>query len=69
MIFGSKVEDFEHRQDEMSKAKLTLKKAKELESKKKLKPFRYDASTIVYLPNKKAFEEWKNEYENRKILW
>lgn len=69
MIYGSKVEDFEHRQDEMSEAKATLKKAKELESKKKLKPFRYDANTVVYLPNKKAFDEWKKEYESRKILW
>lgn len=69
MIYGSKVEDFEHRQDEMGKAKETLKKAKELEKNRKLRPFRYDANTVVHLPDEESFKEWKKDYESRRRIW
>lgn len=69
-LIGNKLGSYEDSQDERSKAEKALDKAKKMFAKKKLKQFRLDSKTVVFMPSKKAFEEFKKAYNSKdRIIW
>ena len=69
-LIGNKLSSYEYSQDEKSRAEKVLDKAKKLFAKKKLKQFRLDSKTVVFMPSKKAFEKFKKAYNSKdRIIW
>lgn len=68
-LTGHRLGNYEDSHDEKSKAEKALDKAKKLVAKKKLKRFRLDSKTIVFMPSKKAFEEFKKSYKQNNVIW
>lgn len=65
----NRIGNYEDSRDEKTKAEKVLQKAKDKFSKKKLKLFRLDSKTIVFMPSKKAFEEFKKSYKRNNVIW
>lgn len=68
-LIGNKLGSYEDSHDEKNRAEKVLAKAKEKFSKKKLKMFRLDGKTVVFMPSKKAFEEFKKSYKQNNVIW
>lgn len=68
-LIGNKLGSYEDTHDEKKKAEKVLAKAKDTFSKKKLKMFRLDGKTVVFMPSKKAFEEFKKSYKRNNVIW
>ena len=68
-LIGNKLGSYEDSQDEKSRAEKVLDKAKKMFAKKKLKQFRLDSKTVVFMPSKKAFEEFKKSYKQNNVIW
>ena len=66
----NRIGNYEDNHDEKSKAEKVLEKAKATFKKKKLKMFRLDSKTVVLMPSKKAFEQFKKAYNSKsRIIW
>lgn len=68
-LIGNKLGSWEDTHDEKSKAERVLEQAKKRFEKKKLKMFRLDSKTVVFMPSKKAFEEFKKSYKRNNVIW
>lgn len=65
----NRIGNYEDSHDEKTRAEQVLKRAKETFKKKKLKMFRLDRKTLVFMPSKKAFEEFKKSYKRNNMIW
>lgn len=65
----NRIGNYEDSHDEKTRAEQVLKRAKETLNKKKLKMFRLDSKTLVFMPSKKAFEEFKKSYKRSNVIW
>lgn len=65
----NRIGNYEDSHDEKTRAEQVLKRAKETLNKKKLKMFRLDSKTLVFMPSKKAFEEFKKSYKRNNVIW
>ena len=65
----NRIGNYEDSHDEKTRAEQVLKRAKETFKKKKLKMFRLDSKTLVFMPSKKAFEEFKKSYKRNNAIW
>lgn len=69
-VTGNRLGNYEDTHDEKKRAEKVLAKAKEKFSKKKMKMFRLDSKTVVFMPSKKAFERFKKAYNSKdRIIW
>lgn len=68
-LIGNKLGSWEDTHDEKNKAERVLEQAKKKFEKRKLKMFRLDSKTVVFMPNKKAFEEFKKSYKQNNVIW
>lgn len=66
----NRIGNYEDSHDEKTRAEKVLERAKATFKKRKLKMFRLDSKTVVFMPSKKAFEEFKKAYHSKdRIIW
>lgn len=66
---NSTIESREERWEHKSVAEKVLRRAKELEKKKKTKPYRLDEITVVFCKDDRKFNKYKENYLKRKSQW